>query len=320
MGQLSLRDIHEDTWGVEEKEEARELTGPILIIGASGFIGARLTASLKQVRNDVLEYSRRQGNDVTNLPQLEEFIEKIKPQTIFNVSSYGGHGHQKGMQMIHHVNYLGTANILHALRSIEYRAFVQAGSSSEYGLNGNGPHEDAELIPNSEYAVSKIGAFHLVKYYGTVLHYPTMHLRLYTIYGPGRERWRLMPNLVSHCLKGTWPPFVDKTISHDFVYVDDCTNAFVKAALRLSRGVNYGTAVNIATGIKTTMEEVANIAKDVFTMPDLPKFGSMENRSWDIENWYGNPARAHTLLNWHHRTDLATGMRLIAEWEKKNAS
>lgn len=316
----------------EEIAEIDKLAGPILIFGASGFIGANLFFTLNQYRSDVYGCSRnitknwRYGNyssknlinsDITEYKKLRDLINELKPKTVFNLSSYGGHSHQTDIDKIHEVNYIGTSNIIRALSGVGCNAFVQAGSSSEYGFNSEAPGEDSELEPNSDYAVSKIGASYLVKYYGKAANFPAIHLRLYSIYGPWQERQTLMPVLISKCLDKKWPSLVDRNMSHDFVYIDDCLNAFVKAALNLYEGRNWGKSINIATGVRTTTEDLANTMKKILNVDTEPKFGSLSNREWDMPDWYGNPELALKLLGWRHRTSLQEGLRLIAKWEQE---
>jgi dolichol-phosphate mannosyltransferase len=40
----------------------------------------------------------------------------------------------------------------------------------------------------------------------------------------------------------------------------------------------------------------------------------MAGRSWDLPDWYASPGKAERLLNWTAKTDLATGLKLTAEW------
>ncbi len=326
-----MEQLYTHTWGPAEIDQAKKLSGPILILGASGFIGAKLFFTLSQYRDDVFGCSRNINTswrfkndawrnltnvDITDHQALEQSVRKLKPKTIFNLSAYGGHSDQTDIELIHRVNYFGTLNVLRILPTIQCKAFVQAGSSSEYGLNSNAPLEKDELAPNSDYSVSKIGASYLIKYYGGIMGLPVMHLRLYSIYGPWQERKTLMPILISQCLKNTWPSLVEKEISHDFVYIDDCTNAFVKAALHLYDKNDFGVSVNIATGIKTTMEDLVGTAKKVFGVTGNPRFATIPNKKWDVQNWYGNPKLADIILNWRHTTPLEKGLKLTADWEQ----
>ncbi len=323
--------LYKNTWGSEEIAEARKLSGPVFIIGASGFIGANLFFALSKIRNDVYACSRNPQKswrlsevdttrlinmDVTNYDQVRRMMGIYRPQTVFNLSGYGGYSRQVDIEKIHQTNYTGTLNLIRALSEYGCNAFVQAGSSSEYGLNCSFSDESSELSPNSDYAVSKIGADYLIKYYGRLNNFPCANLRLYSVYGPWEERDRLIPTLIHHGLNGNYPHLVNKEISRDFIYIDDCTSALVKAATTACKS-HPGISLNIASGINTTMETVARIAKEIFDLKEDPEFGSMANRKWDLSQWYGNPELARKLIGWHFKTPFRDGLKLAAEWEKE---
>jgi dolichol-phosphate mannosyltransferase len=329
------RDLWADTWTEADREQARQLQGPIWVIGASGFIGAKLLFSLASLRSDVFAVSphiesswrllhsshasrNRIQLDVTNRPAVTESVHKHLPRTVFNLSAYGAYERQNDSARIHDVNYGGTLNLILALLETGCDAFVQAGSSSEYGVNCAGPSEVDLLEPNSDYAVSKAATSHLLSYYGRFKQFPCSHLRLYSVYGPWEERSRLIPTLVQFGLEERFPPFVAREITRDFVYVDDCTRAFVLAA-RVGCRTHPGQPYNIATGTKTSLAEVARTAGEIFGITGEPSFGSMPNRKWDLSNWYGNARLAAEQLGWTPRTGFAEGLRMTALWERNAA-
>lgn len=324
---------YSNVWNQEEIDNAMRLPGPIFIVGASGFIGANLFYSLKKLRDDVFACSRDPfkswrlnsadnksfiGFDITNYEQTKKILADYRPRTVFNLSAYGAYSRQSDASLIHQTNYNGTLNLLRVLAEIGCDAFVQSGSSSEYGLNCTAPLEGDELIPNSDYAVSKVGSAYLIKYYGKILQFPCVNLRLYSVYGPFEEKDRLMPTLISNCLQGKLPDFAAKDVSRDFIYIDDCTAALVKAALTACK-TNRGASINIGSGVKTSLQEVADIAKEIFSLKEEPKFGAMQNRKWDLSNWFGNPDLAKKILGWGYRTSLKDGLKLFAQWERETA-
>ncbi len=327
--------IFSDTWTPHEESLARSLEGPIFVVGASGFIGAKLFYSLSARRDDVFAVSRSPQKswrlayadpsklislDVTDETAVKNVISKLRPRTVFNLSAFGAYERQKTAQTIHQVNYLGSLNLILALMETGCHSYVQTGSSSEYGLNCTAPKETDQLIPNSDYAVSKAAASHLIQYYGKFHQFPCVNLRLYSIYGPWEERDRLVPNLISKGLQGHYPPFADRSISRDFVYVDDCTHAIVKSALTVCQNPeDRGISINIATGKKTSLEQIAYLSKELFQLPTDPNFGEMTNRKWDLSNWYGNPSLAFEKLQWKARTPLETGLKYTIEWERSAA-
>lgn len=324
---------YSDIWTPETVEDVKKLSGPILIVGVSGFIGAKLYFSLSNIRDDVFACSKNPLNcwrlinhhspkimnvDITDFETLKGAINTIRPMTVFNLAAYGAYARQSDTDRIHQTNYIGTLNLLRALSDTGCSAFVQAGTSSEYGLNSKFTDENGELIPNSDYAVSKAGAGYIVKYYGRILNFPCVNLRLYSIFGPWEEKDRLIPTLIASGLKGQYPNFVDKSIARDFVYIDDCNEAIVKAALTACK-TNPGISINIASGIKTTMEDVSRTARRIFNISGEPEFGSMVNRKWDITEWYGNPQLAEKLMGWKCRTSFEDGLKINLEWERQTA-
>lgn len=312
-------------------EKIKQLQGPIFIFGASGFIGANLLDSILKIRKDCYAISHNPRSawrlrlleipnenilhcDINYKKSIENIFEEQKPKTIFNLSAYGAYSKQNNTALIYETNIIGTVNILEACKDI--KAYIHAGSSSEYGLNSANPKEDSALIPNSHYSVSKITTGYLLSYYARTFNLPCLNLRLYSIYGPWEEPDRLMPKMIESALLQKYPPLVDPTTTRDFVYIDDCVEAFVDAANNVN-AENSGESINIGSGQKTTLEQLANSCKKIFGIGTDPVWGSMKNRSWDTAEWYGNNEKAGKLINWQPKTSLEAGLKKFADWQKE---
>lgn len=306
----------------------QQLKGPILIFGASGFIGTNLLRNILRVRSDVygvfhtdpndwrlrgIPPQNLRGCDITDEYSLRSLIDSVRPQTVFNLSAYGAYPRQKDAQRIYDVNFTATATLLSLLKDRNVSAYVHAGTSSEYGLNCNAPSEKDALVPNSDYAVSKVACSYLIQYYGKQLGVPAVNLRLYSIYGPWEEPDRLIPRMLLAGHEGQYPPLVSPTISRDFVYVDDACNAFVLAAIK-GCAEHKGESFNIASGQLTTIETIAHWSQKHFNITSAPVFANMENRSWDLSNWVGNPAFPEKALGWKTRTKLDDGLAATEQW------
>jgi nucleoside-diphosphate-sugar epimerase/glycosyltransferase involved in cell wall biosynthesis len=312
---------------LEPGDWVRALRGPILVLGAGGFVGANLLRRLLKYREDVfgvvrtLPAWRLDGidrrhileADLIDLAATRNLVANVRPSTIFDCIAYGAYSFETDQELIYRTNFTALVQLMELLADTGFTAFVHAGSSSEYGTNSAGPLEEASLQPNSHYSVSKAAASNYISYIGNIRRLPVLNLRLYSVYGPLEDLSRLIPNLVAKGLKGAFPPLVDPNTSRDFVYIDDVCDAFVHAAARLTPDI-YGQAFNIGTGRATTIREVAKVAGDVFAIRAEPIFGSMAGRSWDLPDWYAAPGKAERLLNWTAKTDLATGLKLTSEW------
>jgi polyisoprenyl-phosphate glycosyltransferase len=305
----------------------KALRGPILVLGAGGFVGGNLLRMLLKHRDDVygvvrvLPAWRLDGVekrhifeiDLTDLAATRNMVGKLGPATLFDCIAYGAYSFETDFNLIYKTNFTALVQLVELLAQTSFAALIHAGSSSEYGLNSAGPAENASLQPNSHYAVSKAAASDYITYVGKVRRLPVANLRLYSVYGPYEDVSRLIPNLVAKGMRGEFPPFVDPQTSRDFVYVDDVCAALIMAAAKLTPDI-YGESFNIGTGRKTTIAELAQVARRVFAIPTEPAFGDMAGRAWDLTDWYAAPAKAEKLLGWSAQTDLAEGLEHTAAW------
>ncbi len=309
----------------------KKLEGPIFIFGAGGFIGVNLFNVIFEQRKDVYAITQDPRNnwrflannipadniiscDINDITILKDTLATYRPRTIFNLAAYGAYSKQKEYKKIYSTNFNSAVNIIEMLKEDGFAAYVHAGSSSEYGMNSAAPLEEAALIPNSHYAVSKAASFFAVKYYGMIEQLPVAHLRLYSAYGPWEEPDRLIPVIIAAARKGAFPPLVDPDISRDFIYVDDVCTAFIAAASCIN--TIKGEAFNVGTGIKTTIRELSGIILQQYDIAQPPAFGNMPNRNWDVQDWYSNSDKAHKVLDWKAETKLEDGLTSVDRWQK----
>jgi nucleoside-diphosphate-sugar epimerase/glycosyltransferase involved in cell wall biosynthesis len=312
------------------QKEVLKLEGPIAIYGAGGFIGANLMRMILQYRSDVfamtskpfipwrlddINHAQVLHCNITKKHEIQAVFEKYKFKTIFDLAAYGAYSKQDKTEMIYQTNVIGLLNLLEVASAYNIKAFVHAGSSSEYGLNCKAPLEDDVMMPNSHYAVSKVSAASMVRYYGTLKEFPVVNLRYYSIFGPYEEPDRLIPQLITKGSQGTYPPLVQPDISRDFVYVDDAVYASLLAANADYHEVR-GKSFNIAGNHKSTIRDVAASIKDLFQLKTDPQWGDFPNRKWDLKDWYGNAALAEKLLGWKNETSVADGLAKTYEWQK----
>ncbi|WMW80955.1 NAD-dependent epimerase/dehydratase family protein [Undibacterium cyanobacteriorum] len=302
------------------------LQGPILVLGASGFVGANLMRTLLRYRSDVFgTCSKLPAWRLDGLPEenvilcdlmvpanIEVLLDRTRPLTIFDCVSYGAYSFQNDVDLIYRTNVNVAVNLMELLQKRGVHAYIHAGSSSEYGNLASGPAEDAMTAPNSHYAVSKCAVADLIQFKGKMHGLPCMNLRLYSIFGPLEDPARLMPTLVSKGVACELPPFVDPNISRDFVYIDDCCEAFVDAALHLKPEL-YGESINIGSGRCVTIGELTGIARQMFGIAQEPQF-TMPARSWDVQAWYANPQKAQQELGWKARTSVEQGLEKMRKW------
>jgi nucleoside-diphosphate-sugar epimerase/glycosyltransferase involved in cell wall biosynthesis len=308
-------------------EHIHALKGPILVTGASGFVGANLFKILIAHRQDVFAGVQREKGwrlaeiddvqivavDLNDSAATKNLVDSLAPKTVFDCVSYGAYSFEEESALIYKTNFQSLVDFVNLLSAHPIAAYVHAGSSSEYGSNCAAPMETDHCIPNSHYAVSKVAAATYLHHMGKDREFPAINLRLYSVYGPLEDSSRLIPNLLRHALVGKLPPFVDPNTSRDFVYVDDVCVAFIMAATKMQPEI-YGESFNIGSGIKTTIADLAEITCTAFDITEEPQYGKMEGRAWDLAEWYSNSEKAKTFLGWQPAYDLKAGLKVSADW------
>ncbi|HEX2052159.1 MAG TPA: NAD-dependent epimerase/dehydratase family protein [Actinomycetota bacterium] len=297
-----------------------------LVTGAGGFVGANLVRRLAAEGFSVTAAIRPGGDawrldgapvdvaelDLADPVAVDALIRILRPSFVFHLAAHGAYPHQARVHQIVRTNVVGTVNLLEACLDAGFEAFVNTGSSSEYGFKDHAPTEDEALEPNSDYAWTKAAATHFCRHRAaaTGLRIPT--LRLYSVYGPYEQPGRLIPALVVHGMAGRLPPLVDPGISRDFVYIDDVCDAYLLAATRSLP--EPGAVFNVGTGTQISLGEAVEVARRRFGIAQSPEWGTMPNRSWDTSVWVSQPARIGRELGWQPKHGFQRGFDRCVEW------
>jgi polyisoprenyl-phosphate glycosyltransferase len=305
------------------------LQGPILVLGASGFIGANLLRRCLENRDDVVgtifsgDSWRLNEIPAANIAflnlqdpvSLQSVFYRVRPKTVFDCSSFGAYSFEQEFERIHSTNYLSFIRVMEYVAELGLFAYIHAGSSSEYGLNASAPVETDVLVPNGHYAVSKAATSQAIVYYGKTRGVPVVNLRLYSVYGPYEDSSRLIPVLCEQSMHGKLPMFARAEVTRDFVHVDDVVAAFADAALRMCPEI-AGESFNIGTGVQTSLSALANLTKQLFGIQDEPRFSPGAGRAWDVDNWHSNPEKAKEILGWTAQIGLKEGLVNTRNWWK----
>jgi nucleoside-diphosphate-sugar epimerase len=303
-----------------------------ILTGASGFVGANLARRLLRDGHEV-HLLLREGHvpwrvagiegevrlyqvDLGSRDALVALVSAIRPDWIFHLAAYGAYSFQTDVRSMVQTNVVGTINLVEACLQTGFEAFVNTGSSSEYGFTKHAAAETERLEPNSHYAVTKAAATQFCRSTAQRrgVHMPT--LRLYSVYGPYEEPTRLLPTLIVRGLRAELPPLVDSTIARDFVYIDDVCDAYLLAAAHLR--CEAGAIYNVGTGVQTSLHELVEIARGVLPIAVEPAWSSMPNRQWDTNVWVADNRKIQSELNWRPRFGIEQGLRSMVSWFRDN--
>lgn len=303
----------------------------VLVSGAGGFVAANLVRRLIsegfEVHGTVREQTDRwrladieaeitlHSVDLQDQQLVAQTVAAVKPEWIFHVATHGAYSSQTDRAQIIRTNVSGSANLLSAAVESGCDAFINTGTSSEYGAKDHAPSEDEAVEPNSYYAATKAAATELCRLVALQEQLPVVTLRLYSVYGPWEEPGRLLPSLVASALSGTLPQLSSPDAVRDFIYIDDVVDAYLLAAENPTAGAIY----NVGCGRQTRLDELVELCRSEFGINEEPQWDSSQARPWEVPIWVADPQKITNELGWQPRHDLRSGLRELAEWMRGRA-
>jgi dolichol-phosphate mannosyltransferase len=304
----------------------------VLLTGATGFVGANLARRLLADGHEV-HCLVRPGHAVwrleairpdmrlheaalTDAAEIAALLGRVRPDWVFHLAVHGAYSTQTALDVMVQTNVVGTMNLVQAALAYGVEAFVNTGSSSEYGFKDHAPAETDWLEPNSHYAVTKASATLFCRYTGQSQGAPLRTLRLYSVYGAWEEPSRLVPTLIVRGLRGELPRLARPEIARDYVHADDVSEAYVLAATR--PGQAPGAVYNVGTGVQTALGDVVEIARAALGIAAAPVWGAMAPRRWDTAVWVADARAIRNALGWRPRVEFGEGFRRTIEWYRNH--
>lgn len=298
---------------------------PVLVTGASGFIGRHLTERLLAEGCDVavlvrsssrlsapIERAARRLNldDWAGEP-LQRLLRNVDFGMLFHLASYGVAPDQRQLSEMMKINVELPLDLVR-LAAEQGAAVTMAGSCSEYAapvgdqlLGENAPLETGKLYGSFK-AASGIVASSVAR----ELKVPFALLRLFNVYGPGEAAHRLLPSLLRRLLADEFVPLSPGGQVRDFVYVDDVVDALLVAAERVEVDRSVPNIFNVATGTGNTVRHYCEIVAGLLgKSPHLLGFGEIGMRPDEVMFMVGDPTRMCYQLAWRAKFDLASGLR-----------
>jgi nucleoside-diphosphate-sugar epimerase len=289
------------------------VSGPVLVAGAAGFVGANVVRALLDEGIEAQALVRPGTGDDPPVAALRDpeatarAVYSLRPRAVLN-SVRARHGSGVSEQVDGHV--LPATNLLDAAIAIGCERFVQLGSSLEYGPGPSPIDEEAAVAPVVPFGLAKAAATEVALAAGNLGKTATTVLRPFMVYGPLDREERLIPAAARAGLERRPLPMTEPGLRRDWVFVEDLARACISA---LDGGAD-GEIVNLGSGVATSNEDLVALVAEAVGRPIDARFGELPPRPWDVPRRWAATGKARELLGWTASTPLDEGIRRTVEW------
>lgn len=301
----------------------------ILVVGGRGFIGHHIVDRAVQLGWDVtsLNFSPNQSDvqatnavryltaDIASKITLEKALEHADFEYVVNCGGYIDHSSffKDGRKIID-THFIGVLNLVESLNRNVLKSFVNIGSSDEYGSCSAPQSELCRESPISPYSLAKVAASHFLQMLFRTESFPATTLRLFLTYGPGQDRNRFLPQIISGCLNNSTFATSEGEQLRDFCFISDTVDA-IFSVFECSKA--HGEIINIASGNPVSIRQVINNVKSQIGAGN-PMFGEVAYRKGENMALYANIDKAEKILGWKPKVTLDMGLSQTIKWYRDN--
>jgi UDP-glucose 4-epimerase len=312
-----------------------ELAGSrVLVTGGAGFIGSHIADLLVDAGvSEVIVIDNLVRGKLENLAEAERrgrvtFVEGSitdrrlmrrlmrKVDYVYHEAALRITHCAEDPRLAHAVMFDGTFNVVEAAVEAGVRKLVAASSASVYGEPSYLPIDESHPYNNRTlYGAAKIANEHLYRSFNEMYGLPYVALRYFNAYGPRMDihgvYTEVMIRWMDRIARGE-PPLIygDGTQSMDFVYVRDIARANILAL----QSDATDEVLNVASGTRTTLNELARMLASVMGRPDLKPEYREERKVNPVRHRLASTVRAKETIGFASSVSLRDGLRELVEW------
>ena len=299
------------------------MTGEVLIIGGTGFLGHHLTKKLSESDLSCTVLSRVEPKafkkvvgvnyiqaDLASQQAVNAAIKGPSYNYVINLGGYVDHSpFMSGGMKVVETHFFGLCHVLNAINTSKIKCFLNVGSSNEYGMAKSPIGEEIDLSPHTPYAFSKVASSQLLEMLAKTESFPSVNVRLFLTYGPGQRTNRLVPQLVTSCLKKEPIVISSPNLIRDFCYITDVIQG-IHACL-ISENC-YGHSINIASGIPVSIKRLAEMVIEICGSGSLNIDMDLA-RPNENKELFASIAKARNLVGWAPEVCLKAGLEQVIQ-------
>jgi len=304
--------------------EIQVVKNHLLVVGGNGFIGKHIVTRALSLGWDITVLGisvrpltgrgssrvRYVAADITDGSALKVALGNGAFDYVVNCGGYIEHDFfVAGGRRAIDVHFMGVMNLVEVLDRNVLRAFVNIGSSDEYGSSPSPQKETQREQPISPYSLGKAAATHFLEMLHRTEEFPATTLRLFLTYGPGQDQRRFLPQIILGCLEGRSFPTSKGEQVRDFCFVGDTVDAIFTA---LTCPSATGEVINVASGQPFLIREVVEMIRRLIGKGE-PDYGHFAYRAGENMSLYANTEKAKRVLGWESSVSLEVGLSLTIQ-------
>jgi len=293
----------------------------VYVAGHRGLVGSAVVRKLKSAGYSNIVVRTHKELELTCQSAVEDFFTQEKPDVvILSAARVGGIGANSTYPAEFIYQNLAIAlNIIEASKSCSVEKLVNLGSSCIYPKLAPQPLKEECLLSgpleptNEAYAIAKIAAIKLCKFYNQEYGTNFVSLMPTNLYGPNDNydlnTSHVLPAMIRKFHEGklSGGPVVlwgDGSPLREFLYVDDLADAIIFVLEHLNAS-DIGEFINVGTGKDITIKDLASLIARIV--------GYNGEIVWDVSKPNGTPRKLLDVtylhsLGWNHEVELEEGI------------
>jgi nucleoside-diphosphate-sugar epimerase len=299
----------------------------VLVTGSTGFLGAHVVRQLLIKGHHVLAAHRADSNmwrlkavsgdielvelDLQHKRSIENVFTKNNLDGIIHCAAYGVKYEEQNEKKAFMINVHGTSNLILMAGKVKISRFIHLGSCFEYGNKNHPIHENEVLEPTSLYGASKASGTLLALALSKQNDLPLVVVRPFGLWGPLEEKYRLVPQIISHCLTRKPLELTGGKQVRDYLFIEDAASMLTDL-LELPEFPSH-EIFNLCSGIPVLLREFAMNIASLFNGDDLMLFDQLPYRATEMWHLVGNVDKWIKYVGDTKRTSIADGIQMMVE-------